>query len=105
MIFQDDLPQNPENLLNRYFERSVKSTEKEAAYRFNFTTPKYLVMYNENKKNKFGHSKGYRIVSDAMSKVLLPTTYRGFRSRAWAEYQVGLDYASNLLALSFLIKV
>ena len=75
-------------MLNRYFVRNLKRTEMEAAYKFNFSNPKYLIMYNEDEKNKFGNSKGYRIVTDAMSKVLLPDEYRGFRSRAWTTYQV-----------------
>ena len=84
---QDELDKD-ETLLNRYFVDSLKQTEMQAAYKFNFDTPKYLVMYNEAEKNRFGHSRGYRILSDGMTKVLLPKTYRGFKSRTWAEYQV-----------------
>ena len=86
-IFQDKSNEGG-TLLNRYFVRNLKRTEMEAAYKFNFSNPKYLIMYNEDEKNKFGNSKGYRIVTDAMSKVLLPDEYRGFRSRAWTTYQV-----------------
>ena len=75
-------------ILNRKVTRSLKKTELEAGYKYNFTTPKYLIMYNERKKNRFGQSRGYRIMSEGMSNVLLPRNYRGFRSRAWAEYQV-----------------
>ena len=76
-------------LKNKYFVRNLKETEKNATYQYNFNTPKYLIVYNEKEKNKFGDHRGYRIVSEAMSKMLLPDDYRGLRSRSWTRYQVG----------------
>ena len=89
LCFQDEINEG-ETLLNRYFVHNLRKTETEAAYKFNFSNPKYLITYNEAEKNKFGHSKGYRILADQISKVLLPKDYRGYRSRAWATYQVML---------------
>lgn len=74
----------------RYFEKSLKSTEMEAAYKFNFDTPKYLVQYNNDAKNRFGYVKGYRIYSDSMVKVLMPEDDRTKDSWAWAKYQVAV---------------
>ena len=75
-------------LKNRYIVRSLKENELDAAYKYNFDSPKYLVVFNENEKNRFGDHRGYRIVSEAMSKLLLPDSYRGFRSRSWTGSQV-----------------
>ena len=71
-------------------------TEREAAYQFNFSTPKYLVIYNDKEENKFKNKRGYRIYSEGMSKVLLPREYRGFRGRAWTEYQVKESTKCNI---------
>ena len=60
----------------------------DAAYSYNFDTPKYLIMYSESSRNAYGYPRGYRIHSESMTKLLLPKEYRGYRSRAWAEYQV-----------------
>ena len=68
--------------------RSLKQTEQEAAYKHNFDTPKYLVMYNEEETNHYGDHKGYRILPEQMSKMLLPEDYRGAKARAWTSYQV-----------------
>ena len=63
-------------------------TEQEAAYKYNFDTPKYLVMYNEQETNRYGDHKGYRILPEQMSKMLLPEDYRGAKARSWTNYQV-----------------
>ena len=77
-----------QTLKNRYVVRSLKRTEEEAAYKFNFDTPKYLIVYNEEEKTKYGDHRGYRLLNDGMSKMLLPEDYRGVKARAWTNYQV-----------------
>ena len=76
-------------LLNRKVKRRLRRTETEAAYQYNFDTPTYLVFINNKTTNIFGEARGYRILSTGTSKLLLPPEYRGGRSWAWAQYQVG----------------
>lgn len=90
---QDSL--NPgKTIINRWFEKTLKETEKEAAYHYNFETPKYLVFTNEHSKNKYGNPRGYRLhISDA-GKLVIPPEYRSARSFSWAQYQVSLDLSN-----------
>jgi len=94
-----------ETLFNRRFERSLKETEEEAAIRLGGEWPRYLIMYNENERNKFENPRGYRILPVEWSKMLLPDNYRGTRNRGFAKYQVavtkledGREQSSNVYA-------
>ena len=42
------------------FERNLKRTENEAVYNYNFNTPKYHIVYNEQQNTEFGVPRAYR---------------------------------------------
>jgi diamine oxidase len=45
-----------------YLEKSIKRTEKEAAYKFNFETPKYHIFYNNKTRDTYGNPSAYRYI-------------------------------------------
>lgn len=69
---------------------SEKTTESEAAYKFNFDTPKYHLFYNNLKRNKFGVPRSYRLLSRGMSKQLLPEGLGNEPAMAWMRYQMAV---------------
>ncbi|XP_048735817.2 putative amine oxidase [copper-containing] [Ostrea edulis] len=97
-IVRDSVPNNfskDKNPDKWYQEKIVQvnyATEREAAYKFNFSNPKYLIFYseNENDKNKFGHRKGYRLVHRGMSKSVLPEGYGNEPGASWMRYQMAV---------------
>ncbi|XP_061163532.1 putative amine oxidase [copper-containing] [Saccostrea echinata] len=72
------------------FVVSEKETESEAAYKFNFDTPKYHLFYNNLKNNKFGVPRSYRLLSRGMSKQLLPEGEGNEPAMAWMRYQMAV---------------
>ncbi|XP_071156029.1 putative amine oxidase [copper-containing] [Mytilus edulis] len=79
-----------EQIIQLKFNTSVKKTEKDAAYRFNFDAPKYLVMYNEQMKDNYGNVKSYRILNKGMTYQLLPRGYGNEPIASWARYQMAV---------------
>ncbi|OWF49403.1 putative amine oxidase [copper-containing] [Mizuhopecten yessoensis] len=68
--------------------RQLKHTELEAAYKFNFSQPKYHIVYNPKKKNNYGEHRGYRIQANGFANQLLPKDI-GFESTIpWSRYQM-----------------
>ena len=95
-----------ENITERWFpnkrrvqkvlKRSVKKTELEAAYKFNFDTPKYLNFFNEKKKNRMGVKKGYRIQLGGILKQLYPEDWMITPIMSWSLYQMAVTkYKDN----------
>ena len=95
-----------ENITERWFpnrrrvqkvlKRSVKKTELEAAYKFNFDHPKYLNFFNEAEKNKMGVKKGYRIQLESMLKQLYPEDWMITPMMSWSLYQMAVTkYKEN----------
>ncbi|XP_011438553.3 putative amine oxidase [copper-containing] [Magallana gigas] len=72
------------------FVVSEKKTEREAAYKFNFDTPKYHLFYSNQKSNKFGVPKSYRLLNRGMSKQLLPENVGNEPAMAWMRYQMAV---------------
>ncbi|KAK3083475.1 hypothetical protein FSP39_023631 [Pinctada imbricata] len=72
------------------FERSAKLTEKDAAYKFNFDTPKYHIFYNNLTMNSFGNPKAYRVLLKGMSKQILPKDKGNEPSASWFRYQMAV---------------
>ncbi|KAH9499263.1 hypothetical protein Btru_003550 [Bulinus truncatus] len=70
------------------FVRTVKHTEKEALYKFNFDTPKYHVVHNKNQPTRFGEIKAYRIALNGMSKQMIPEDENNEGTIAWARHQL-----------------
>ena len=95
-----------ENITERWFpnkrriqkvlKRSVKKTEMEAAYNFNFDTPKYLNFFNEVEKNRMGVKKGYRIQLGSILKQLYPEDWMITPMMSWSLYQMAVTkYKEN----------
>ena len=95
-----------ENITERWFpnrrrvqkvlKRSVKKTELEAAYKFNFDTPKYLNFFNEAKKNRMGVAKGYRVQLGSILKQLYPEDWMVVPMMSWSLYQMAVTkYKEN----------
>ncbi|XP_064609557.1 putative amine oxidase [copper-containing] [Liolophura sinensis] len=72
------------------FNRTLKSTELEAAYTFNFDAPKYLIFHNENSTDKYGNPRAYRISLLGMSKQTLPIGRGAEPSISWSRYQMAV---------------
>ena len=49
-------------------QREHIKSEKQAAMRYNFSNPQYLVFYNNLQKTKYGVPKAYRLLNRGMSK-------------------------------------
>ena len=71
-------------------KRDTKKTERDATYKFNFDTPKYLNFYNQDKKNKHGVNKGYRIQFEGISKQLYPEDWYVNPTASWSLYQLAV---------------
>ena len=82
--------------VQKILKRSVKKTEQEAAYKFNFDHPKYLNFFNENKKNRMGVNKGYRIQLGSITKQLYPEDWMMTPMLSWSLYQMAVTkYKEN----------
>ncbi|XP_062588975.1 putative amine oxidase [copper-containing] [Saccostrea cucullata] len=81
-------PDPTANIIQKQFTVSEKKTESEAAYKFNFDTPKYHLFYSNLKSNKFGVPRSYRLLSRGMSKQLLPETEGNEPAVSWMRYQM-----------------
>ena len=89
-----------ENITERWFpnrrrvqkvlKRSVKKTELEAAYKFNFDHPKYLNFFSDVQKNRMGVKKGYRIQLGSMLKQLYPEDWMITPMLSWSLYQMAV---------------
>ncbi|XP_062573488.1 putative amine oxidase [copper-containing] [Saccostrea cucullata] len=66
------------------------ATEREAALRYNFSQPRYHVFYNEDKKDKFGNPKAYRLLLRGMSKSLFKEGVGNEPGASWMRYQLAV---------------
>ncbi|GFS16773.1 amine oxidase [Elysia marginata] len=80
----------PKKYHNNVFERSLKKTEKEALYKYNFDTPKYHVVHNDAVKTPLGELKAYRIGLHGMSKQLHPEGVDNEPALPWARHQLAV---------------
>ena len=67
--------------------RYLIETEKEAAYKYNFTKPEYL-LFHADKLNKNGYPRSYRILLSGLSPKSSDDDI--FKSIAWAETQLAV---------------
>lgn len=73
----------------------VKS-EKEAALKYNFETPKYLTFYNNSALSPSGVPRAYRLFVRGISKQMVAEGTGQEPSVAWARYQVAVTkYKEN----------
>ncbi|RUS74888.1 hypothetical protein EGW08_017353 [Elysia chlorotica] len=72
------------------YERSLKKTEQEALYKYNFDTPMYHVVHNDAVKTQFGEIKAFRIGLHGMSKQLIPEGVNTEVTIPWARHQLAV---------------
>ena len=70
------------------FVREQRKTEKEAAMKYDFDLPKYLLFQNEDGENKWGNKRSYRLLPVHMAKSLIPEDYAWEKAASWIRYQV-----------------
>lgn len=71
-----------------YYERNLRKTEKEGEYTYNFETPKYLLISNNNETTPEGIPRSIKINFSGISKMLLPDDYGFAQSISWARHQL-----------------
>lgn len=76
--------------LKKQVVHKQKRTEKEALLKYNFDLPKYLMIYNENAKNKYGNPRGYRLQLSSAVKQKYPDDYFVTKAAAWSKYQLAV---------------
>ncbi|KAL3866595.1 hypothetical protein ACJMK2_043882 [Sinanodonta woodiana] len=72
------------------YNSHLKRTEREAAFKFSFDTPKQHVIFSERHRNIFGQPRGYRISSNSWANKLLPENNGFEKSISWARYQLAI---------------
>ncbi|KAK3097716.1 hypothetical protein FSP39_012427 [Pinctada imbricata] len=70
------------------YTKSVSVTELDAVYKFNFSSPKYLLMSNNRSTTGEGLPRSYQIKATGISRVLLPDDYGFTKSISWSKYQL-----------------
>jgi len=70
--------------------RKEVKTERDAALKYNFNTPKYLTFYNNKHKSDFGVPRAYRLLVNGISKQMFPENTGQEASFSWARYQVAV---------------
>lgn len=75
--------------IQKLLTQNLKSSEKEAAYKYDFEHPKYL-LFSAKSRAVGKNPKSYRILMSGMSKSLLPEGYGFEKSVPWARYQAAV---------------
>ncbi|KAM9306051.1 diamine oxidase [copper-containing] [Gastrophryne carolinensis] len=70
-------------------ERLLKTTERQAAFRFGSPVPRYL-MFKNDKKNKWGHERSYRIQYNSHAHSVLPRGWGAEKGVAWSRYSLAV---------------
>ncbi|XP_041360403.1 putative amine oxidase [copper-containing] [Gigantopelta aegis] len=76
-------------------DTTLKRNELDAAYKFNFNTPKYHLFHNNKKRTENGVKRAYRVVFDGISKQLLPENQGNELAVSWSRYQMAVTKYSN----------
>ncbi|XP_046581510.1 putative amine oxidase [copper-containing] [Haliotis rubra] len=69
-------------------ERKLKESELEAAFRYDFQSPKYHVIHNGGVKTRHGEISGYRLHLQGMSHQPLPENRGNEATASWSRYQL-----------------
>ncbi|XP_050400258.1 putative amine oxidase [copper-containing] [Patella vulgata] len=82
---------NPGDKYNQiFYTKNLKNTETEAAYKFNFDTPKYHIIHNNAVNTSFGVPRAYRIQMNGMSKQTLKENSGNEATVSWSRYQMAV---------------
>uniref|UniRef100_G1Q6A9 Amine oxidase n=2 Tax=Myotis lucifugus TaxID=59463 RepID=G1Q6A9_MYOLU len=83
-------PWSPEHrLVQPTLEQTGYSREREAAFRFGQTLPKYL-LFTSPKENRWGHQRSYRLQIHSMAEQVLPPGWEEERAFTWARYPLAV---------------
>ncbi|KAH9505402.1 hypothetical protein Btru_057179 [Bulinus truncatus] len=86
---QTPLQQDPSVIKHQTkIESDLKETEGEAVFDYDFRRPKYHLVYNNDKRNKFNVEQSYRIHLDGMAHNIIPPDVGNDRSTPWAHHQM-----------------
>lgn len=70
--------------ITRYIE--YEYIEREEAFRHNLEEPKFWLVVNENKKNKWGVERGYQILPHATASQILTNNHPAMQSLSFTKY-------------------
>lgn len=71
------------SLVQPTLEQAQYSRERQAAFRFGQTLPKYL-LFSSPQKNHWGHRRSYRLQIHSMADQVLPPGWKEERAVTWA---------------------
>ncbi|KAM9306064.1 diamine oxidase [copper-containing]-like [Gastrophryne carolinensis] len=70
--------------------RIPRTSERQAAFSFDSSLPRYLVFENPNKKNKWGHARSYRIQYNSHAHNVLPKGWGVEKGMSWSRYSLAV---------------
>ncbi|XP_075684899.1 diamine oxidase [copper-containing]-like [Rhinoderma darwinii] len=76
-------------------EKTTRTREAQAAFRFGSSLPRYLMFQNPNKKNKWGHEKSYRIQYNSHAHSVLPRRWAEEKGISWSRYSLAVTRHSD----------
>ena len=79
---------NSQNIYVHKFEETLRETEADAAIKYDFDTPKYLIFSDNSKENAYGNKRGYRLYPVNVNKQLLPEGWIEEPAVSWSRYSV-----------------
>ncbi|XP_008156997.2 amiloride-sensitive amine oxidase [copper-containing] [Eptesicus fuscus] len=83
-------PWSPEHqLVQPTLEQMGYPRERQAAFRFGRTLPKYL-LFTSPKENRWGHQRSYRLQIHSMAEQVLPPGWQEERAITWARYPLAV---------------
>ncbi|KAM5205317.1 diamine oxidase [copper-containing] [Hipposideros larvatus] len=77
------------HLVQPTLEQTRYSRERQAAFHFRRTLPKYL-LFTSPKKNPWGHKRSYRLQIHSMADQVLPPGWQEERAVTWARYPLAV---------------
>ncbi|XP_070281049.1 diamine oxidase [copper-containing]-like [Myotis yumanensis] len=84
---------NPWSPEHRLVQPTLKQTgyprERQAAFRFGQTLPKYL-LFTSPMENRWGHQRSYRLQIHSMAEQVLPPGWQEERAFTWARYPLAV---------------
>lgn len=84
-------PWSPDHfIVQSRLHRTELKTERSAAFRFGKQLPRYVHFYNPSQKNKWGHSKGYRIQFNSHGHSVLPRGWAEENGVTWSRYPLAV---------------
>ncbi|KAM4874025.1 diamine oxidase [copper-containing] isoform 1-T4 [Thomomys bottae] len=77
------------HLVQPILKQKQYSHERQAAFRFGQTLPKYLLITSPQ-KNPWGHERSYRLQMHSMAEQVLPAGWQEERALTWARYPLAV---------------